>query len=507
MKLRRLLPVLLMVCIFTSVFTPAACALEAPSVTAAAVVLADLDSGNILYEKNMNLQRSPASLTKIMTGLLAIEAVERGEIALDDIVTAPSDCMEGLDLDSSNAEIVPGEQMTFQDYLYCALVKSANEACNVIAVAVCGNIQSFISRMNLRAMELGAANTYFSDTNGLSANNHYTTAYDLFLITREAMKHELFEEIINTLAYEIPATNTHAARTVKNSNALICQDGPYGDDYIYPWASGVKTGYTRAAGYCLVSTAEKNDVHLLAVVLGCHGLLNTGDEKYGNFTGTINLYDWGFRNFAYRDVITYGDAVTQLPVSYAKDNAPVTLRAAETKRFLLPKETEDSDIKISINADYSKLVAPIAAGTVLGTADIIISGNKYATVPLANAEAIDIERSAFIRARLEQALAEPWIRTTVLILAGIAFLYLFLMLRYRAIRKRHLRARQEAEDRRRRQREMEENLAKSRQAQEEMMEFRKTAKNIDLPENAYNISSIDPAKRNIENSDISRLFK
>lgn len=507
MKLTRTVPFLLILCIFISAAAPAACALEAPSVTAAAVVLADLDSGNILYEKNMNLKRSPASLTKIMTGLLAVEAVERGEVGLDDIITAPSDCMQGLDLDSSNAEIVPGEQMTFRDYLYCALVKSANEACNVIAVAVAGNIQTFVGRMNQRAMELGAANTYFSDTNGLSSSNHYTTAFDLFLITREAMRHELFEEIVNTLSYEIPATNTHSPRTVKNSNALICQDGPYGDDYIYPYASGVKTGYTLTAGYCLVSTAEKNNVHLMAIVLGCHGLLNTGDENYGNFSGTINLYDWGFRNFAYKDVITYGQPVTQLPVTYAKDNAAVTLLATETKTFLLPKDTDENDIQISINADYSKLVAPIAAGTVLGTADIMISGNKYATVQLANAEAIAIERSALIKARLEQALSEPWIRTAALIIAGVLFLYLFLTLRYRIIRKRHLRERQEAEDRRRRQQEIEENLAKSRKAQEEMMNFRKNAKDLDLPEDAASISSIDPAERNLENSDISRFFK
>ena len=199
--------------------------------------------------------------------------------------------------------------------------------------------------------------------------------------------------------------------------------------------------------------------------------------------------------------------MTQLPVTYAKDNAVVTLRAAETKTFLLPKETNANDIKININADYNKLVAPIAAGTILGSADIIISGNKYATVPLATAEEIAIERSALIRARLEQALSEPWIRTAVLILAGIAVIYLFLMLRYRAIRKRHLRERQEAEDRRRRQKELEENLAKSRQAQEEMMHFRENAKNLDIEETLHVIQSIDPAKRDIENSDISRLFK
>ena len=182
MKTRTLLSFLLLLCLFFSFAAPHAVALTAPSVTAESVLLADLDSGNILYEKNMHTRRSPASLTKIMTGLLAAEAVERGDISMDTMITAPADCWTGLDSDSSNAEISPGEQMTFGDYLYCALVKSANEACNVVAFAVAGNIQNFINRMNTRSSELGAVNTYFSDTNGLSSEHHYTTAYDLFLI-------------------------------------------------------------------------------------------------------------------------------------------------------------------------------------------------------------------------------------------------------------------------------------------------------------------------------------
>ena len=128
MKTRSLLSLLLLLCLFFSAAAPQAVALTAPSVTAEAVLLADLDSGTILYEKNMHEKRPPASLTKIMTGLLAVEAVERGDINMDTVITAPADCWSGLDSDSSNAEISPGEQMAFGDYLYCALVKSANEA-------------------------------------------------------------------------------------------------------------------------------------------------------------------------------------------------------------------------------------------------------------------------------------------------------------------------------------------------------------------------------------------
>ena len=512
MKGIRAFAVLMLLSMLPALSAPKACALDTPSVTAAAIVLADMDSGNILYEKNMNDRRSPASLTKIMTGLLAVEAIERGEIALDDVITAPADCMTGLDYDSSTAEISPGEKMTFEDYLCCALVKSANEACNVIAVAVAGNIQTFINRMNSRASELGATNTYFSDTNGLSSTNHYTTAHDLFLISREAMSHELFAEIVDRLTYTIGPTNTHTdTRILKNSNALICREGVYGDHYIYPGASGVKTGYTSAAGYCLVSTAEKNGVHLLAVLLGCNGFLNTGDEDYGNFSGTIALYNWAFRNFGYKTVLSYGQVVQKLPVQYSKGNEPVTLRATEEITLLLPKEVTEDDITIDVHTNFSDLVAPIAAGTVLGTADIVYGGATYASVPLATADAVEIERNEYLKARLQEALSEPWIRTAALSVAGVLVFILFLILRYRAIRRRHLRERQEAEERRQRERQREENLKKSRMAQEEMMQFRnsKPEGNASAPAagTRYRITSIDPSSREIAPEEIRTLFE
>ena len=511
MKTIRVLSFLL-VCVLLLSCAPMAAALDAPAIEAAAIVLADMDSGNILYEKNMNQRRAPASLTKIMTGLLAVEAVERGEISLEDVVTAPADCWSGLDYDSSNAEISPGEKMTFGDYLYCALVKSANEACNVIAVAVCGNIQTFINRMNSRASELGATDTYFSDTNGLSSANHYTTAHDLFLISREAMRHELFVTVVDTLAYTIPPTNIHKeTRILKNSNALICQDGIYGDDYIYRGASGVKTGYTSAAGYCLVSTAERNEVRLMAVLLGCNGFLNTGEEDYGNFSGTITLYNWAFRNFTYRTVLSYGEAVKQFPVQYAKNNESVTLRSTEEVRLLIPKEIEDEEIACDVHVSYADLVAPIRAGTMLGTADIVIAGNTYATVPLATATAIEVEKKKVLKAQVMEALDEPWIKTAVAALFGVILLTLFLTLRYQAIKSRHLRERREAELRRIREKDREENLAKSMEAQEEMKQFRATLpreeKKTAPKEGYYRITSVDPSRRELGTEDIASLFE
>ena len=478
MKRVRLFSLILLLCLTLSALSPAALALEEPVLHAEAVVLADMDSGNVLYEKNMNARRSPASLTKIMTGLLAVEAVERGELTLDQEIAAPSNCWDGMDLDSSNAEISPGEVMTFQDYLYCALVKSANEACNVIAVAVCGNIQNFVNRMNTRAAELGATHTHFSDTNGLSDENHYTTAYDLFLISREAMKHELFETAVNCTSYEIPATNTHAARTLHNSNALLCNDGAYGDGYLYTGASGVKTGYTFAAGYCLVSTAERKGVQLIAVVLGGGGVLNTGEESYGNFTTTINLYDWGFANFSYREVLHEGETVTTVPVQYARGNASAVLRATKSVTLLLPTEYTEEDITLHSTIDYPSLTAPVAQGAQLGSVEIVIRGNTYATVPLAAAADVAADRGAYLKAQIAEFFDRDEVRiaaTLVLFFLGVTA---FFLLRYQILRARHIRERREEEEKRQRQRLREENLEKSRKAQEEMRLFREAQKEV-----------------------------
>ena len=475
MKYTRFFTLFLTLCLFLAGEAPFAHALTAPSVKAEAIVLADMDSGNILYEKNMHTRRPPASLTKIMTGLLAVEAVERGEIAMDTRIVAPSDCWTGLDSDSSNAEISPGEEMDFGDYLYCAMVKSANEACNVIATAVAGNIQNFINRMNTRAAELGAKNTYFSDTNGLSDTGHYTTAYDLFLISREAMNHPLFVEISDTLSYEIAPTNIHKqTRVLKNSTALLTRDGGYGEKHVYHGASGVKTGYTGAAGYCLVSTAEKNDMHLLAVVLGCDGLLNTGVETYGNFSGTINLYNWGFRNFSYRTVLSLGEVLTQAPVQYAVGNTPALLRSTEEITLLLPKDISRDDIQITPEVNYKELSAPIPAGTVLGTAQVTISGQPYTTVRLATAEAVELDKEAYYKAKLQETLRIPWVKPALALLALIILVLLFSTLRFRAMRRRHLMERLEAEEQRQLQKQREESLAKSREVQEDMMRFRET---------------------------------
>ena len=450
MKKFRIIPFILTICLLFTLLSPCASATDEPPLhSAKAVVLADMDSGRLLYTLNADEQRSPASLTKIMTVLLAIEAIERGEVTLEEMVTAQEDCLEGLNSDSSTSDIRPGEIMSYQDLLYCAMVHSANEACNIIAHRVSGSVGAFVEQMNRRAAELGCTNTHFADPNGLSNEDHYTTAYEMYLITREALRHSLFAEICNTKGYDMPATNLSRARSFANSNALISPDSDYGSSYLYPFAAGVKTGFTQRAGYCLVSTAEKDGVHLLAVVMGCDGWLNTGIEEYENFTDTIALYDWAFDNFAYRTAVSSTNVVTRVHVDMAsEEDANVNLRAQSDVSLLLPKDLDLSDIRLEPTVYEEMLVAPINAGTVLGRAEIVIGGENYGRINLVNAAEVELSRKEFMSQRVHETLSRPWIVVLLVFIVLLAGGYFVLVLRYRAQRRKYLRRKRELAARR-----------------------------------------------------------
>ena len=163
----------------------------------------------------------PASITKVMTTLLALEAVDKGQLSLDQVLTASSNLHAGIGEGASNADIKEGEQMRVIDLLYCAMLPSANEACNVLAEAVSGSVTAFVELMNRRAAELGMEDTHFANSHGYHDNDHYTSAYDIALMSREAMQHELFRTMAAAASYTLPATNEHDQRVVRSTNALI----------------------------------------------------------------------------------------------------------------------------------------------------------------------------------------------------------------------------------------------------------------------------------------------
>ena len=457
MKKIKLLPLLLIFCIAMSVQAPSAHASPAPELNGKNIVLADLNTGRVIYEKDQDTVVTPASLTKIMTVLLAVESVERGEHSLDETVTAGEDCRAGLDEESSSAEIVPGEQLTFRDLLYCSMIQSASDACNVLASLIGGSIDNFVAMMNDRAKELGCEITHFDDPNGLS-NNNQTTAYEMFLITQEAISHDYFMVVCNIADVTIPATNVHEEREYHNSNALISSQSVYGGNrYLYSGAAGVKTGYTRAAGYCLISTAEREGLHFLAVVMGCDGWLNAHIEDYLNFEDTIKLYNWGFADFSYRNVIDTNTPVYELDVELAQDNAKAVLYPQQRLRLLLPRDTTDDDVSLDFNIFQTELTAPVKAGEILGEAVVSVNGEIYGTVNLITREEVDLARSEYMKRQLKDFFSNRWVIGVTAVVLVVAALYITLQIRYRKAREKYLEERRQAEIRRRkRQKEFEE---------------------------------------------------
>ena len=457
MKKIRFFPLLLIFCLVLSAFAPAASADSAPELNGKNVVLADLNTGRVVYSKSPDTVVAPASLTKIMTVLLAVESVERGDHSLDEIVTARDDCRTGLDEESSSANIVPGEQMTFRDLLYCSMIQSASDACNVLASLIGGSITGFVDLMNERAEELGCTVTYFEDPNGLS-NNNQTTAYEMFLITQEAIRHDYFMAVCNIADVTIPATNVGPEREYHNSNSLISSQSVYGGNrYLYTGAAGVKTGYTRAAGYCLISTAEREGLHFLAVVMGCDGWLNAHIEDYLNFEDSIKLYDWAFSNFVYRNVIDTGTPVYELDVQFAQDDAKAVLYPQQNLRVLVPRDTTEEDVQLDFNIYRQDLVAPVRSGEVFGEAVVSVNGEVFGTVNLITRDEVELARSEYMKRQLKDFFSNRWvIGITVMVLLVIA-LYTALQLRYRKARAQYLEERRQAELRRRkRQKELEE---------------------------------------------------
>ena len=455
MRKFKLLPSVLIVCLLAACLAPAAAALDDPAINARAAVLADPETGRVYYSLNADERAYPASLTKIMTVLLAVEAIERGEVSEDDQVTATETSMQNLAEDGSTAGIVAGEVLTFSDLLYGAMLVSANEACNVIAEHVSGSVGAFVELMNERAAELGCTGTHFANTNGLPDENHYTTAADLALITSEALQHSLFTTICNTVTRTVPATNMNDERVLSNTNALINPDSGYGSGYYYEYAHGVKTGHTNDAGYCLISTAEKDGIRLMAVVLGCEAVprADGSGNDYQSFSDSITLYNWVFNNFSSQEIVSSAEQVAEAPVELGQGVDRVSLRPANVVTAVVADDTDLStvqrDVVVYSERDGETLVAPISAGTVLGELTLTLDGQVLGRSELVASTSVELSRAEYMKGRLAETFASPWVIGGLVFIVIFAAGYIFLVVRYRSLHKRHLRSVRQAEAERR----------------------------------------------------------
>ncbi|MBE6969846.1 MAG: D-alanyl-D-alanine carboxypeptidase, partial [Ruminococcaceae bacterium] len=353
MKKIRFPVMLLLICLLVSTMGPTAFALEDPVIEGSYAVLLETNTDTVLYEKSAYERAYPASLTKMMTVLLAVEAIENQTVlpsgvtaALTNEVTASESYNFDQIVDGSTASILLGETMSLEDLLYCAMLSSANEACNMIAEHIAGSVPAFVEMMNQRAAALGCSGTHFANTHGLPHDDHYTTAWDLTLIAREAVAHPFFRELCSTRTRTLNPTNMSAGRALYNTNSLINPNDHYPGDYLYEGAAGIKTGFTSDAGYCLASIATRegiSNIQLLSIVLRSPAYDEDGNgvlDKYCNFTDSATLFDWGFDNWGYREILKSTDIITEVPVSMGDGTDTVAVRPSTSIVRLLPNDDD-----------------------------------------------------------------------------------------------------------------------------------------------------------------------
>lgn len=344
-----------------------------PEVHAEAALLLDMNTGTVLYSKNEKARMYPASTTKILTAIIALE---KG--TLSDVVVAPQEAIEPITNEHSQMGIKAGEELTLEQLLYGLLVYSANDAANVIAVHIAGSMDAFVQMMNDKATELGAADSHFANAHGFHDDAHYTTASDLALIARYAMKNEKFREIVATKTYRIPPTNKYdKERMLSNTNHLISKYRV--TSLYYSYATGIKTGHTDESGDCLVASATKGDINLLSVLLKCENEDNK--SKAYSFTDTTALFDHVFDNYKYHKIAAVGDVVADSKVYEAKKGIRVTLTPQQNIETLLPNDADIEQLSTETTLN-EKIAAPIKKGDVLGSVKYTLNGKVLATTNL-----------------------------------------------------------------------------------------------------------------------------
>lgn len=454
MRKFKVVPVILALAIaLTLIPVPKAAATEELVIDAMAAYLVELNTGDVLYAKNEHEKLYPASTTKILTTLLAFEAIERGDASLDDMVTASENCRFDLTWDSSTVGISAGETLSLENLIICALVASANEACNIIAEYIGGSIPEFVELMNTRAKQLGCRDSHFANTHGLPNDDHYSSAYDLHLIAREAMKYDRFMEFCNYVEYTVPATNMSDARRIETTNELIDPSS----NYYYSQASGIKTGSTDSAGFCLVSSAEKSEIKLLSVVLGAQAVpAGDGSYRIQSFTETGYMFRWVFANYSWREILSATELVDELPVALGEGMDSVIVHPESSLRDFIPNDLDitsayETDICIYSQEDGAEpLTAPIEIGQELGTITLTYKGETFGPVKLVANTDVPLSKVEYMKARIRDTFRKPWLKWTLLGILFIFLLYLAFIIRYNILKHRHkkkIQARREAAER------------------------------------------------------------
>ncbi|MCJ7855144.1 D-alanyl-D-alanine carboxypeptidase [Lachnospiraceae bacterium NSJ-143] len=392
-----------------------------------AAILIDASTGDILYEKNINKKEYPASITKLMTMLLAFENCK-----MEDTITFSKEAVFSIEPGSSHIGIDQGEKITVDQAMYAIMLQSANEVSNGVAEHIDGSLEAFAKHMTQRAKELGAKNTNFVNANGLHDENHYTTAYDMSLIARELLKYPHFKDVLSTTYYEIPPTNIQPETRFLHGQTQLIKSASI---FYYENCEGGKTGFTDQAGNTLVAYAQKDGTELISVVLKSTG--------YGEYTDTIKLFDYGLNNFTTQKLCQAG---TLCRTAQAVSKGLISDQTEEVKgvyardiNVTLPKTYSAVDIKTEINIPAT-IEAPVKKGDIIGSAVYTLNESEIGKTDIIAENDALLEEAAPVMAKAENK--KPInLRLAALLLACVLFAMfiihaLILKIRYENRRKK-----------------------------------------------------------------------
>lgn len=360
--MKKLTLVLSVALLLLSLLPMRAMAVDIP-ITSRAALLMEKETGEILFAQNEHEKLEPASVTKIMTLLLTMEAIDAGKLHYDDIVTASANAAS---MGGSQVFLKEGEQMTVEDLLKAVCVASGNDACVALAEHIAGVTELFVEQMNNRAKELGMNDTHFVNCNGLTAEGHVTSAYDIALMSRELLLHHDDIHRFTTIWMD---SIRGGEFQLSNTNKLI---------RFYDGATGLKTGYTSSAGYCISATAEKDGMELIAVVM-------KGETADSRNTDAKALLNYGFSTYALVDVKP-DEPFAPIPVALGVADTVQPQLSEQGSHLLLPK-SQVGDLQQSVVVAES-LTAPVETGQRLGELTLSNGTDTLLTVPITAAESV-----------------------------------------------------------------------------------------------------------------------
>ena len=431
---RKIILLALVALLAASAAAPAALAAEQISPPSASVVLAEATTGEVLYEYQSAIEYEDANLSKIMTLLLAGEAIEANRVSAEDKVTITEEMLPDEETEYRGVDLTAEETIPFGDLLYCIQMASADDAANAVAVHIAGSIPAFVDLMNEKAKEIGCTHTYFTTPSGLDAEGQYTTAKDAYRVFSAALSFPILETVLRSMRYTVPATDVSSKRSLYAENALRAEDS---DSYLKSCTAGCLSGNSYD-GYLFAAAADNEELSLIAVVFG--------DYTSDLFPAAKKIFDWGFDNFSWRTVISTETVLGYKKVELSEDDTPVKIVPSTDITLLLDNDILDSDFKRDIviysERDEGGLTAPIAVGDIIGELTLRLKNKNCGTVKLVSGTNVELMRSVYIKSSVKETLKQQNVRRVIMGVVAmfvLYFAYVIFDLRRRYSKKRKLK--------------------------------------------------------------------